>query len=190
VALIAPDLPLLVMASFDPDTDLDQDRGYRLLVNTPVTLFWRRQVLDDTTAWLRAHGYQVTGIDASAWSAEADLHRDIAAALSFPDYYGSNLDALNDCMRDVVSQDYGWAPGTAGLALGVAGYDAIASCCPRAAQIVLDIMAGHSRIAALLGRRLICLVQSDDPEIRFDPVGAAPVMWNDAEWLDAHRRPD
>jgi hypothetical protein len=29
-------------------------------------------------------------IDASDWMQEADLHRDIAGALDFPDYYGHN----------------------------------------------------------------------------------------------------
>jgi barstar (barnase inhibitor) len=131
-----------------------------------------------------------SGIDASQWSAEQDLHRDIAAALGFPDYYGRNLDALNDCMRDVVSQDYGWAPEATGLALTFIGYDGFAARCPRAAQIVLDIMADHSRSAALFGRGLMCLVQSNDPNIRFEPVGATAVMWNDAEWLDSKRRPE
>jgi hypothetical protein len=177
------------MAAFDPETDLSQDRAYRLLMNAPVTLFWRLQVLDETTAWLSARGYQVTALDASRWSAEADLHRDIAAALSFPDYYGRNLNALDDCMQDVVTQDYGWAPGTAGLALAFTGYDAFAARCPRAAQIVLDIMADNSRSAALFGRRLMCLVQSNDPHIRFEPVGATAVTWNDAEWPDSRRRP-
>lgn len=178
------------MAAFDPETDLSQDRAFRLLSNTPVTLFWRRRILDETTAWLSDHGYQVTHIDASSWSTERDLHRDIAAALGFPDYYGRNLDALNDCMRDVVSQDYGWAPNTTGLALVLTGYDAFTVHRPRAAQVVLDIMADRSRSAALLGRRLMCLVQSNDPHIRFEPVGATPVAWNDAEWLDSTRRPE
>ncbi|GGO32082.1 barstar family protein [Micromonospora parathelypteridis] len=124
------------------------------------------------------------------WRTEHDLHRDIAAALSFPDYYGRNLDALNDCMRDVVSQDYGWAPSTTGLALVFTDYDAFAAHCSRAAQVVLDIMADHSRSAALFGRRLMCLVQSNDPHIRFAPVGATPVLWNDAEWLDSKRSPN
>jgi hypothetical protein len=93
-------------------------------------------------------------------------------------------------MRDVVSQDCGRAPDTRGLALVFTGYDAFASCCPRAAQIVLDIMADQSRCAALFGRRLMCLVQSDDPHIRFEPVGATAVMRNDAEQLDSKRRPD
>ncbi|TYB39790.1 barstar family protein [Micromonospora sp. AP08] len=178
------------MAAFDPATELSQDLAFRLLINTSVTLFWRPAILDETTAWLSAHGYQVTRIDASHWATERDLHREIAAALSFPDYYGHNLDALNDCMRDVVSQDYGWAPDTTGLALVLTGYDGFAACCPRAAQVVLDIMADQSRSAALFGRRLMCLVQSNDPRIRFEPVGATPVMWNDAEWLDSRRRTD
>ena len=35
---------------------------------------------------------------------------------------------------------------------------------------------------------MLALVQSRDPDLRFDPVGATPVVWNDAEWLDASRR--
>ncbi|QFZ18729.1 barnase inhibitor [Saccharothrix syringae] len=178
------------MAAFDPGADLSGDRAFRLLTNTSVTLFWRPQILDETIAWLSDHGYQIIRVDAAHWSTEADLHRDIAAAFSFPDYYGHNLDALNDCMRDVVSQDYGWTPHTTGLVLVFADYDAFATRCPSPAQAVLDIMAEHSRSASLFGHRLMCLVHSNDPRIHFAPVGATPVMWNDAEWLDSKRRPD
>ena len=31
----------------------------------------------------------------------ADFHDDIAARLNFPAHYGRNLDALNDCMREI-----------------------------------------------------------------------------------------
>src|SRR5438876_11286479 len=154
-----------IMASFDPEADLNQDRAFRLLINTPVTLFWRTRVLDETTGWLSAHGYQITRLAAAGWAAEADLHRDLAAALSFPDYYGKNLDALNDCLRDVVEQRYGWAPGSTGLALVFTGYHAFAGRVPRAAQVVLDLVADASRQAALVGRRVMGLVQSDDPNI-------------------------
>lgn len=176
------------MAAFDAETDPRTDLGFRLLSNTPVTLFWRTSVLDRTTEWLRDHGYQVTELDASGWTTEEAMHRDVAAVLGFPGYYGHNLDALNDCMRDVVRQDYGWPPAATGLALVFTGYDAFATHCPRAAQVVLDIMALHSRRAGLIGRRLVCLVQSNDPQIRFQPVGAVPATWNDAEWANADRR--
>ncbi|MFD6263043.1 barstar family protein, partial [Micromonospora chalcea] len=178
------------MAAFDAEADLSADVGFRLLSNTPVTLFWRMPVLDRTTEWLRDHGYQVTHLNASGWTTEEAMHRDVAAVLAFPGYYGHNLDALNDCMRDVVRQEYGWPPEATGLALVFTGYDTFATHCPRSAQIVLDTMARHSRRAGLFGRRLMCLVQSNDPQIRFQPVGAVPATWNDAEWADADRRPD
>lgn len=178
------------MAAFDPSADLRGDRALRLMINTPVTLFRRRQFLDETIAWLTEHGYQVTRLDAARWAAEADMHRDLAAALSFPAYYGHNLDALNDCLRDVAGQVYGWAPQTTGLVLVFLGYHAFAESFPGPAQAVLDIIAGHSRAASLFGRRLLCLVHSADPRISFEPVGACPVMWNEAEWLDASRRDD
>lgn len=53
-----------------------------------------------------------------------------------------------------------------------------------AARILLDIIADRARQAAVPGRRLIGLVHSNDPQIRFEPVGAMPVMWNSDEWAD------
>ncbi|MFE9404742.1 hypothetical protein ACFYNY_23725 [Streptomyces sp. NPDC006530] len=55
------------------------------------------------------------------------------------------------------------------------------------AQVVLEIIADQARRAAVLRRRLICLVQSDDPQIRFELVGAMPVRWNNDEGSDAGR---
>ncbi|WP_240138049.1 barstar family protein [Streptomyces sp. MUM 178J] len=116
------------------------------------------------------------------------MHRAMAAALDFPDYCGRNLDALNDCLGDVACYGgYDDAPEGAGLVLVFTDYDRFATTCPRAAQVVLDIIADQARQAAVLHRRLICLVQSNDPQIRFEPVGAMPVLWNNDEALDARR---
>jgi hypothetical protein len=52
---------------------------------------------------------------------------------------------------------------------------------------VLDTFARRSRSAALIGRRMMCLVQTDDARLTFAPVGATPVTWNNAEWLDSKR---
>ncbi|WSE02425.1 hypothetical protein OG574_02955 [Streptomyces sp. NBC_01445] len=53
---------------------------------------------------------------------------------------------------------------------------------------MLDILADRARSAALFGHRIMCLVHSNDPDISFEPVGAMPVQWNDAERLDSSRR--
>jgi hypothetical protein len=170
---------------YEPRDDL----AFRLLRDGPVTLFWRLRFMLEATDWLNDHSYEVVRMTAREWTSDHDMHTAIAAALDFPDYYGHNLDALNDCMRDVVSHDYGWSPDSAGLAIVFTGYDAYAARSPRSAQIVLDILADHSRVAMLFGRPLVVLVQSDDPDILFEPVGASSVGWNRAEWLNANRGP-
>jgi RNAse (barnase) inhibitor barstar len=160
------------------------DVALRLMYNSFVRLFWRMELFEQALGSLSELGYDVARLDASGWVQESDMHRDMAAALDFPDYYGHNLDALNDCLRDIVSGDV----GSAGFILAFTRYDKFAAHCPREAQIVLDIVADQARRALLTGYRVCCLVQSDDPDIRFEPVGAMPVMWNDAEWFDSRRR--
>ncbi|MFE1479035.1 hypothetical protein ACFW6N_34975 [Streptomyces cyaneofuscatus] len=53
---------------------------------------------------------------------------------------------------------------------------------------MLHNSADPARRAAVAQRRFFVLVHSNDPEIRFDPVGAMPVMWNSDDWLDCKRR--
>ncbi|HEU0241390.1 MAG TPA: barstar family protein [Micromonosporaceae bacterium] len=176
------------MTAFDEHADLE-DPAFRLLSSSAVTLFWQATVLEDTVGALRAYGYQVVSLNASGWTADERMHDDISAALGFPSYYGRNLDALNDCLADVVAGDYGWEPDSTGLVLVLIGYDVFATQRRTSAQVMLDIVARRSREALLIGRRLLCLVQSDDPAIEFDGVGATPVVWNPAEWLASRRQP-
>ncbi|MGV9453964.1 barstar family protein [Streptomyces sp. NPDC003635] len=176
------------MAAFDPDADLSDDPALELMLNSFVTLYWRRSLLDAAVGRLRERGYRVVALDAGAWTEQADMHRDVAAALDFPDYYGRNLDALNDCLRDVESYEYGTTRDATGLVLVFTGYDSFTRVAPDVAQALLDIVADRARSAALFGHRIMCLVQSDDPDIGFEPVGATAVEWNDAEWSDASRR--
>ncbi|MYV37527.1 barnase inhibitor [Streptomyces sp. SID1328] len=157
-------------------------------MNTFVTLFWRKHLHAQAAERLEDRGFRVIRFEAGQWNTERDMHRAMAAALDFPDYYGHNLDALNDCLGDVACYGgYDDAPEGAGLALVFTDYDRFATTCPRAAQVVLDVIAVQARRAAVLRRRLICLVQSNDPQIRFEPIGAMSVMWNSDEALDTRR---
>ncbi|MFD9860059.1 barstar family protein [Streptomyces alboflavus] len=156
---------------------------------TFVTLFWHRELLDQATRRLEGHGFRVVRIAASGWTTAQDMHQGLAATLNFPSYYGRNLSALNDCLGDVaLSGTYDDSPAGAGLVLSFTGYDRFAAACPEDAHSVLDIIAVLARRAAVGRRRFFALVQSDDPDIRFEPVGAMPVLWNGDEWLDSRRR--
>jgi RNAse (barnase) inhibitor barstar len=158
------------------------DADFHLVRNGFVTLFWQPAVLDEAIEALTGLGYRIASADAAPWASEADMHRDLAVLLDFPDYYGANLDALNDSLGDVAQ--------AGNLALVLWHYDRFRARNPLVAHTLLDIVADQGRVAALTGHRLLCLVQSDDPDIRFAPVGATPVNWNDAEWLEAKRHPE
>ncbi|QXE36412.1 barstar family protein [Streptomyces sp. GMY02] len=162
--------------------------GIEYMTNTFVTLFWRKRLLTQAVERLEDRGFRVIRLEAGQWNTERDMHHAMAAALDFPDYYGRNLDALNDCLGDVACYGgYDDAPEGTGLVLVFTDYDRFAATCPRAAQVVLDIIADQARQAAVLQRRFFSLVHSNDANIKFEPVGAMPVMWNSDEWLDANR---
>ncbi len=158
-----------------------------LLSNTSVYLFHKKTIFTEFVDELRAQGMYAVELDASTWNTESDMHDALSEALEFPAYYGRNLDALNDCLRGVVLRDHGSRPNTAGTVLAIERYDHFATSEPRAAQIVLDIWAGQSRRGLLFGHQMLCLIQSDDPELAFQPVGASPVVWNPAERLRSKR---
>ena len=54
-------------------------------------------------------------------------------------------------------------------------------------RTILDVIETTSRGFLLTGRKLLALVQSDDPRIAFERVGARPVNWNPQEWLPSDR---
>ena len=175
------------MAAFDVGDDLGQDLAYRLVQNSFVTLFWRREVLAEVLARLRDHGYEIVEVDAGGSLSTVALLDRFAEVLAFPAYFGRNLDALNDCLSDVAEGTYGFDPRQTGLVPAIRHFDQFAAGHPREAHAVLDIVADRSRQAALIGHRMMCLVQTDDPRLELAPVGRTPATWNPAEWLSANR---
>lgn len=146
-------------------------------------------MLNQDVNWLQSNDYNVVEFDAAKWKTEEQMHDSLRSALSFPYYYGKNLDALNDCMTsDLVVADHG------GVALVFNHYDQF-STIGRAgdpndkslAKIVLHILADAVRYHMLFGRRLLILVQSDDPLIRFDDLAGISAHWNPREWLNKNR---
>ncbi|WP_254923129.1 barstar family protein [Rhodococcus sp. OK302] len=103
----------------------------------------------------------------------AGMHTAFANAMSFPAYYGCNLDALNDVLSDVAGFDYGSDPASFGTVLAIAGYDTLAEIDRGTADAVLDIFAVQARLAALYAHPMLCLVESTVTD--FPAVGGRPV---------------
>jgi RNAse (barnase) inhibitor barstar len=169
------------MVAFRDGTDDFQQLDYALLQNGSISLYFRTEVLTEDVNWLAARGYRIDNFDCTTWHTEDDMYSAFAATLDFPDYFGRNLAALNDCLCEIE------VPETSGRVLVFRRYDAFAAKMPEVAWHVLDILESNSRTYLLFGRRLLTLLQSDDPEIQFESVGARPVSWNGREWLNKNR---
>jgi RNAse (barnase) inhibitor barstar len=191
VPMAANDIIQMAMAVFKAE-ELDYQRlDWTILRDGGVCLYLRQEILSDDLNWLRSDGYEIISFDAIEWQSgsesesEQRMHESLKAQLSFPVYYGNNLDALDECMLDDLV-----VPDQAGLALVLDHYDRF--CKPvqtRASderstgQVVLNIFANAVRYHMLFGRRLLILVQSDDPRIEFGRLGGVRPQWNRHEWL-------
>jgi barstar (barnase inhibitor) len=177
------------MSIFANGPDDWQRLDWRLLQDGGVTLYFRQTALETDLQWLRANHYDVYNFQSGSWDSELSLHQDFQATLGFPDYYGRNFNALNDCLRDLAVPDSG------GTALVLQSFDAYASGAGAAtrgsgrsdAEVVLNVLATASRTFLLYGLRFLTLVQSDDPKIHFDRLACISAHWNPKEWLNKNR---
>jgi hypothetical protein len=154
----------------------DGDRlDFELLRDSPVTLYRSREILAEHVAWLRRHGYLVHQFDCAGWLSEEDFHTEVGRNPGFLGYSGRNVAAFNDRLCQIA------VPEEGGTALVSLSFEVLYRLSPEPAWHILDIGARWSRLFLLTGRRLIALVQSDDPDIRVEPVGARPILLNGDE---------
>ena len=164
------------MAIFRDNRD-DRGLDWSLMQNGAINLYLRPEFLQEDAEWLRSRGYRLDSFDCTAWLTEESMHDALSTTLKFPHYYGRNLAALNDCLSDLE------IPEESGRVLVFHRYDAFAAKFPKIAWHVVDIVEHQSRLMLLVGLRLFALVQSDDPMISFDSLGAQSANWNGREWF-------
>jgi RNAse (barnase) inhibitor barstar len=177
------------MSVFSGDPSEWQRLDWQLLQNGAVALYFSTDVLSEDLRWLRDHGYELHEFDCQQWTSAELVHSDFKRILKFPDYYGNNLDALHDCLSELA------IPSGGGTALVFNHYDSYAKAAGAArinsgrtfAELILDIVASTSRSFLLVGMRLVAMIQSDDPRIRFEVLGCTHAVWNPREWLDEKR---
>jgi RNAse (barnase) inhibitor barstar len=164
------------------DLPADRERlDWVLFQNGGVVLYHKHQILTEHTAWLVREGYQLRELDAYGWKDANAFHEDVKRVFAFPGHYANNLASLVDSLGELEIP-----PGGA-VTVQMKRYDRFAKAEPHLAWSVLDALETTSRRLLLTGRRLLTLVQSDDPRIKFERVGAMPVNWNPREWLESDR---
>ncbi|HEX6049890.1 MAG TPA: barstar family protein [Gemmatimonadaceae bacterium] len=160
----------------------DRERlDWQLFQNGGVVLYHKHQVLAEDAAWLVRAGYELRELDAYGWANVAAFHEDVKRVFAFPAHYTNNLASLVDALAELE------IPIGGAVVVQMRRYDRFVKVDAHLAWAVLDALETTSRRLLLTGRRLLSLVQSDDPRIKFERVGAMPVNWNPREWLDSDR---
>jgi len=83
----------------------------------------------------RAAGFDVTTISLSRVVGKDALFDRFAAALAFPEWFGANWDALQDCLSDL-----SWREGR-GQLLVIDGFEALQAASPDDCDVLLDVLA-------------------------------------------------
>jgi RNAse (barnase) inhibitor barstar len=165
------------VAVFKNTSDEKQRLDWQVLQNGWTSLYWQESILDKDLDWFQKEKYIVIDIDSTKWTDESRLHKDLKKQLNFPNYYGENLNALNDCLSDLEIKE-------AGLVIAFRHFQFVDK---YFAHRLLDIFACKTRLHSLFGKRLLLLIQVDNPKYQIEPVGSSSVLWNGAEWLDSKR---
>jgi hypothetical protein len=177
----APGANAATPAAFGDLATARERLDWLLFQNGGVVLYHKPQVLTEHVAWLVREGYQLRELDAYTWTDAKAFHADVKRVFAFPNHYSSNLASLVDGLAELE------IPAGGAIAVQMRRYDRFAKVEPHLAWSVLDALETTSRRLLLTGRRLLTLVQSDDPRIKFERVGAMPVNWNPREWLETDR---
>lgn len=154
---------------------------WTLLQNGWINLYRKPEILEKDMDWLVEYGYKIYRVKCGHWSSKEVALKDLGIVLDFPDYYGHNLDAFNDCLSDLE------VPADTGAVIVLLRYDRFAEVDSELAHQILDIIADNARLFMLFGQRLVTLAQTNDPNLSFAPVGSTSVDWNRHEWLIKNR---
>ena len=170
------------MAAFT-DSELNA-LDYEILRDGGVSLYKRSDLLQRDSEQLSNAGYKFFHFACETWTSKEEMHQSLSQKLSFPSYYGNNLDALDEVMRELS------VPAAGGVALVFLRYDKFvhgAGAAYSLAEVVLNIVSRTSHEFLLTGRRFLTLVQSDDPHLKFPEMGGNAPSWNRREWLGKDR---
>ena len=178
------------MPFFNNTADDWQRLDWNILRDGGIQLYWRREYLIEDEKWLADHDYDVYEFSCETWLSQETMFSDFARILCLPEWFGRNFDALDDCIADLpLSESRGAVMVLTGFEVYAAGCGSVPMQRVRTeAECILDIIARASHFHLLNGKRLIALVQTNDPKLRFGALGGMIPQWNRREWLDAKRQ--
>jgi len=161
----------------------DETRDARMLALGAVHLFMQMDIYEEALAEFCDLGYLTIKLK---FETVSKFESDLSAALKWEDQFGyspwnGNLNALNDGFR---GEPFESSDSTA---ICIENFDALVSSNSTLSFHLLDMIERHSRNYLLYGKKLIALIQTNEPKYSCDKIGAGSTHWNEKEWLNKNR---
>lgn len=156
------------------------DRATEILTNGSICMYYKNSILNEDLTWFTNNNYEAFDINTKNWTSK-NAHIKLKNELGFPDYYGENLNAFDDCLGDMFNPKY------KGLILAFRNFDNFVFEDHKFAEGILDIISANSRVWLLKGKKLITLLQSNNPDLHFPKLGGTKPFWNASEWFNSDR---
>lgn len=115
-----------------------------------------RLALDQARDEIERAGWRCAYIDARGITSRPAFLDAFAGALHFPDYFGRNWDAFEECLRDLSWGNFNAAQG---VIIIVDRPDGFARAQPEAWAVARDVLAGAVAARAQEGRPLVVLLR-------------------------------
>lgn len=173
------------MVVFNDDARATDREDFLLLHYGHLHLFRNAWALSRLVTDLAGLGYEIVEVDAASCDG-ADSLRDavIGAIDDWPRDYGRGSwpgfnDGLMDCLLTAERRL---------VVLVLNGLDQARAQDDASVLVLLDLLASIARWHLLFGRRLICLIETDDTELDIGALGGERLGWSRHEFRLAHRR--
>ena len=163
--------------SYDKDENLD----WLIIRDGPIVKYFSSDILEEDLKALEDMKYQIIDLSTASWTL-GNAHKKIRKGFGFPDYYGENRAAFEDCLDDMFDK------GCRGLVIALRHFDEFYYQNKDFSESILDGIANIAWTWLLAGQRLIGIVQSDNPDLEIGKIGSKEPGWNGKEWFDADRR--
>ena len=168
---------------FDDSVRGTHAEDFQLLRSGHLHFYRHRWARDRLLADLDALGYELITVDLASRGAPDAIHGAVISAVpDWPEGYGQSTwlgfgDGLTDHLLHTAREQ---------VVLLLTNWDQAYGDPQAEASTLLDLLARVAPWHLLFGRRLICLIETDNPDFEL-PLGEEYVGWNPHEWLYPHR---
>ena len=125
------------------------------------------RVLENDIVWLKSEGYKIIQFDCEEWTNKEIMHNALHGQFDFPNYYGHNWDALQECLNEIEIQNNGL----------VVLFDNLDKVNIKMAHTLIDVFVSSAQRHLIFSQRLLVLVKVESRKFELKPYGARELYW-------------